>query len=149
MRFEGREISVKGYTVLIDSEDFDRVVSRCWWVRVDGSGNPRIVSKGNLYLSRFITGCVKGDGAVVDHLNHNTLDNRKRNLKITDRAGNTRNRLAVKGSTSCYRGVSWDEQKGLWRARAQFEGKHFHLGRFENEKDASNAVEDFWCEISR
>ena len=93
-------------------------------------------------------GCTAGDGVVIDHINHKTLDNRKCNLRKTTRAGNTRNRVSVKGSTSSFRGVSWDSENGKWRAVAELHGKHFFLGRYDDETIAAAAVEGFWSGVS-
>src|SRR5699024_11844646 len=41
------------------------------------------------------------------------------------------------GSTSRYKGVSWDKSRRRWRADIKVNGKQVHLGRFENEEDAA------------
>ena len=49
---------------------------------------------------------------------------------------NTRKR---RGSTSKYRGVSWDKQGGRWHAAISLLGDITYLGRFINEEDAARA----------
>lgn len=41
--------------------------------------------------------------------------------------------------TSIYRGVSWDQKYGVWKAVFKHEGKQKHLGHFDNEVDAAKA----------
>jgi hypothetical protein len=67
----------------------------------------------DIYLHREILGLLPGDGVVVDHVNGDTLDNRRENLRETDHRGNAQNRHAVRGRSS-YRGVS--PYQGRWRA---------------------------------
>jgi len=46
-------------------------------------------------LHRFIVNCP--NGKMVDHINHNTLDNRKENLKICTNKENQHNRRGIEG----------------------------------------------------
>jgi hypothetical protein len=80
---------------------------------------------------------------VVDHINHNGLDNRKANLRPATRAQNNYNRLAIKrkGATSKYKGVAWKKDKNKWRARLHFNGKLMFLGYFDNQIDAAKAYD--------
>src|SRR5690349_18638235 len=59
----------------------------------------------SLYMHRLITGAPKG--REVDHINHNTLDNRRENLKLCDRKGNMAN-AAFALATHCPRGHVYD-----------------------------------------
>jgi hypothetical protein len=66
-----------------------------------------------IYLHRVIMDCPYD--RVVDHINHDTLDNRKSNLRIVSASENQQNRKgARKGSKSGARGVSWDETNKDW-----------------------------------
>ena len=59
-----------------------------------------------VYLHRLIVGCPTDK--VVDHLNGNPLDNRRANIRVTDKAGNGRNRTgAQQNSTTGLRGVTY------------------------------------------
>lgn len=42
-----------------------------------------------IYMHRILVGAKKGE--IVDHINRNTLDNRRSNLRIVDRGTNVRN----------------------------------------------------------
>lgn len=78
---------INGFT-LIDKKDLEKVTKYKW--RLAGS----YVKGGednNTWLHRFIMDCVDGD-MDVDHINHNTYDNRRSNLRIVTRKENCSNR---------------------------------------------------------
>jgi len=79
---------------------------------------------------------------LVDHINHNGLDNRKANLRFATPQQNTWNRRCLsrcKGTK--YIGVSWDKQSRKWRVRILVDGKSRFLGYFEDEKEAAKAFD--------
>ena len=59
-------------------------------------------------------------GLVVDHINHNTLDNRRCNLRVVT---DTINKMNRKDNTSGFVGV--DKVKSGWRAQIQYKGKKY------------------------
>lgn len=75
-----------------------------------------------------------GSDCVIDHINHDTLDNRRVNIRIATRAQNNRNCRTVRG-VSQLKGVSF--KRGLWQARIQVSKKRYSLGYFENKEDAA------------
>ena len=76
----------------------------------------------------------EGDGRVVDHINHNTLDNRKCNLNVVSRYENQQNRLGSrKGSKSGIRGISWDNKNKDWIINVK--GQYF--GRTKDIEEAA------------
>lgn len=75
-------------------------------------------------------------GLDIDHINHNTLDNRRCNLRVASRSQNAAN---CKGRGNKYKGVWWDEEKQRWRARITVNYQGYNLGRFDNEEDAAIA----------
>lgn len=83
------------------------------------------------------------DGLLVDHINHNGLDNRKANLRIATLQQNSWNaRPAIKnGKPKKYKGVNWDKDKQKWQANIYIESKLKHLGSFDNEKEAAKVYD--------
>lgn len=79
-------------------------------------------------------------GYEIDHINNNSLDNRKSNLRIAYRGQNTCNRRAVVNTTSNFKGVSLRGIK--WRAQIQIGNKKFYLGDFASEKIAAIAYNE-------
>ena len=89
------------------------------------------------YLHRFIANADVGD--VIDHINHNTLDNRKANLRYSNMAKNAMNRRGKNtNNTSGYRNVSWSKSYKQWVVQLQVEGKNTLIGRFDDVHEAGN-----------
>lgn len=99
---------------------------------------------GTQSMHRAVLGLGVGDGGEVDHINGDRLDNRRANLRITDRAGNQANRHGADqtvGRTSSYRGVC--RVNGRWLAQAQVGGRHYNLGSFDDELEAARVASAF------
>ena len=82
-------------------------------------------------------------GQEIDHINGDSLDNRRGNLRITDRFGNCQNASLYKNNKSGYKGVHFvkDTQykKKKWVAYIQSNKKLQHLGYFATAKEAAQA----------
>ena len=92
-------------------------------------------ARKTIYLHRAIMNCP--DDRVVDHINGNTFDNRRVNLRICDTADNIRNRVVLnKNNTSGKRGVFYNKRRDFWEARIKHNRKEIHLGRFATFEEA-------------
>lgn len=102
-------ISRGKYITIVDDEDFDKVASHKWKMLKSRSrvyAAREIGGKGKwktLLLHRFLMSAQEGD--YVDHINNNTLDNRKENLRLTSNSMNLGNRGKQANNTSGYKGV--------------------------------------------
>ena len=77
----------------------------------------------------------------VDHRNHNTLDNRRANLRLVTHAENMQNRKgARKQSSSGVRGVSWYPRTGKWKVGLKVHGRQIHLGYYDSLAEAEAAA---------
>ena len=76
---------------------------------------------------------------IVDHINHNGLDNRRPNLRLATRSQNAANLGPYANNTSGYKGV--DFNRGKWRARIREGGVRYFLGYFETAEDAARAYD--------
>lgn len=117
--------------VLIDEEDRDRVMRHSWSVNKLGYVSS---SKGSLH--RFIMQCEKGDAKIVDHINHNPLDNRKKNLRLVTASQSNINRRAQKNGSSGHKGIYWEKDRERWRAYATKDGKKYHIGVYKTLEEA-------------
>lgn len=91
-------------------------------------------------LHRWITNAPSG--MVVDHRNHDTLDNTDENLRIVTHAQNQQNRKSAQSNnkSSGLRGVTWDKKLGRWRSYIRINGKQKHLGFFNDILEAERAA---------
>jgi hypothetical protein len=72
---------------------------------------------------------------MIDHINGNTLDNQRHNLRACSNKENMRNRGMASHNSSGFKGVSWLE--GKWSAYIGENGKKIHLGLFKTREDAA------------
>lgn len=80
---------------------------------------------------------------LVDHINTDSLDNRKANLRLATHSQNSCNSRRDKSNTySRFRGVSFSKRKGKWFAAIRVNGKKTWLGYFANEEDAAKAYDE-------
>ena len=102
--------------VLIDDEDYDKIKDYKWYVNLNFKSMCFYVITSNskkrgskFILHRIILNCPKGK--YIDHINHNSLDNRKCNLRICTISQNNMNRRKSKThKSSQYKGVSWNNK---------------------------------------
>lgn len=138
-----------GYSAVIDSIDFPLVSKKRWRASVPRKGKyiyaECIIRKGSklkhAYLHRFLLG-VEDRFKYVDHINHDTLDNRRCNLRIVTPAQNSWNRLNVQKVNKLPKGVDYQWQvKGerKWRSRIMKNGKRKLIGYFDTPESASKA----------
>lgn len=85
-------------------------------------------------LHRIIMNVTTGRKIHVDHINHNTLDNRKCNLRIISASNNLKHRNSKnKNNKSGYRNVFWSTKDERWLVTLQINGKQKCFGRFKYE----------------
>lgn len=132
-----------GYTVnsnkefYFDLEDYDKI-KQYTWSEKNGYVKTTKYNK-EILLHRLILGLSPQDLLIVDHIGHNTLDNRKINLRITNHNGNLKNKSLSKNNTSGVTGVSWEEKSNKWHSYIWNNGKCIHIGRFTKFDDAVKA----------
>lgn len=94
-----------------------------------------------IYLHRYIMNAKKGD--LVDHINGDTLDNRRSNLRICSHKQNIRNAKAIRSNnTSGHRGVAMIKKSGRWLARICVDYKNIHIGCFSKKEEAIAAYKE-------
>lgn len=100
-------------------------------------------SKGRSRLVRMhraILGLEAGDRRQGDHINRDTLDNRRENLRIVTHAQNGHNQTPQSGKTSRHRGVSWNRGSNRWVANIRANKRMIYLGKFTSEEDAAEVA---------
>lgn len=128
---------------LVDDEDYALVSQFKWHACYDkskdgwyarssrGKGPPGLVNMHRLIM--------QPGQLEVDHVNGDSLDNRRSNLRLCTRRQNSMNQKNHKNSTSKYKGVSWYTRENCWRAAITVYGNYKLLGYFDNEKEAAQA----------
>lgn len=117
----------KGKICLIDKADYDLVKEYRWTTLVDADGpwfyaiaHSREKGRRNIRMQRLIVS--PPPDKQVDHINHNTLDNRRCNLRVVDQYQNQRNRRGAQSNNSVgILGVN--KARKYWRARMKINGK--------------------------
>ena len=116
----------KNNTVIIDADDA-WVLEGNKWCSSGKPGRPYVLRKTNgkyESLHRLIMNA--GRGQVVDHINGNTLDNRRQNLRIATVQQNSWNRVGP-NKTKKYKGVHYIERLKKYSARLTVSGKNLYL----------------------
>lgn len=123
--------------VLVDPCDLWLLTAYAWCIKMCG-GKPYVAGTDHIngravmcFLHRVIMNAPPG--VEVDHINGNTLDNRRCNLRICTHKENGRNQKSHGGSSK-YKGVSWHKQRRKWQAQIKVDGKNIHLGYFDDEE---------------
>ena len=132
--------------VLIDDEDLKIVGDYYWWVS-NKKKYPHLVGRlktnykaPKIKMSRLLMNCPQG--MVVDHINHNPLDNRKENLRVCTQRENTLNKSKQSNNTSGYTHIFYDKSlsKNKWKICIQRNGKMKHFGVYSSKEDAKIAL---------
>jgi hypothetical protein len=87
-------------------------------------------------MHRAILSLDYGDKRIGDHVNMDTLDNRRMNLRVASPAENLRNRGRQENNTSGYKGVGYMKVYKKWRARIKVGGRSIPLGYFNTPEEA-------------
>lgn len=133
----------QGKIALIDNEDYEMVSIHKWhylkrYHDRPGYASTKIDGK-NVSMHKFIMG--ESDGKVIDHINGDTLDNRKLNLRFCTHQQNLWNRHKRKQTQSKYIGLSKGRNRKKWQVQILIDGKKKTIGQFESEEDAARAYD--------
>jgi hypothetical protein len=138
----------QGFAILVDDCDAD-LAMHTWTaqksrkthyaLRVIGPKKKRT----SQYMHRVIMGRVLDRALIrselVDHINHNGMDNRRENLRLASQAQNTANTPPYKHNTSGMKGVCWNKACKKWGAYICADNRVAHLGLFNSIEEAAEA----------
>ena len=125
------------------------------WVMNGGYRHVRVRGYGTYLAHRLVTvlrGRPLGPNDVIDHINHDKLDNRASNLRVTTKQGNSFNRGPNKTAKVPAVGITVATYRSgaiRYRARIKKEGRDLHLGTFKTVEEAVSAYETAKKEITR
>jgi hypothetical protein len=147
------------HTITIDTEDWDKVKEYRWSIKGSSTqtypyaitfilhpgGGHREYKDGyrrRRYVGLLFHHLIIGKppkGMVVDHVQHDGLDNRKENLRIVTFQQNHWNRKGQRNSSSNYKGVSLQKTSKKWMSQLWTNGKRIYIGSFSCEHEAALA----------
>lgn len=134
-----------GEYTIVDASDYPMLCKYDWlfkqcktsdyaWRMEFQNGKQKII-----YMHRQIMN--HPQGRFIDHINHNSLDNRRDNLRIATPRENRRNCRKVKKATSIYKGVSYRKDLKKYLARIVINGRRINLGQFNSKVEAGRAYD--------
>ena len=134
-----------GLNAIVDPEDFERISAHKWQAQWNANNRSYYAKRSSIKvegkrrkiaMAREVMGLEFGDLRQVDHENHDTLDNRKSNLRVATRLQNASNRRKNLNNKSGYKGVHFNRAQQKWQAYIRVNTKLMHLGFFEKPEDA-------------
>ena len=123
--------------IIFDIEDFDKVKEYKWFINPKKYANACIKRNGkNNYICFSRVVMDNPDGMVVDHINKDTLDNRKCNLRVITITENNRWKNIARNNTNGVIGVYLDKQTGHWYSSICVNLKQIYLGYYKTKEEA-------------
>lgn len=126
-----------GKPITIDKADYEKVkyfkcsITNSKYVHID-------TKEKSLLLSRFL--CEVTETSIyVDHIDSNTFNNTRKNLRISDCKKNAQNKEKMNDATSKYYGVSYHKFNNRWVAYVAHDNQAKYRKVFEKEELAARA----------
>lgn len=120
---------------LISTEDKEKIINYYWYIKPNKNGLPYIEGRDPLTkdfhvkLHRFLLNMpYKDRSKIVDHINRDTFDNRRENLRIVSYSENNLNATFSKNNKSGRTGVYYHNRKNrsdCYVAKAMINGKEY------------------------
>ena len=142
-------VNVKGYDVEIDEEDLPFFKSKKWNIHKASKSNTGYVYTwicengivNMMQMHRLLMG-VHGDSTyVVDHIDHNGLNNKRSNLRLCLYAENSWNQQIRKNNTTGYKGVSLKGEINKYYARIMKNYIPQDMGCYKTPEEAAVAYD--------
>lgn len=123
---------------IFDIDDFEKIKQFHWYEENNGyirsSGKKK---EDKVHIHRLIMGFPNNMN--IDHINHDTFDNRKTNLRIVTVSQNAMNHIKGSNNTSGITGVVWVKDRNKWKSQIKANGRIIFLGEYSNFEEAIKA----------
>lgn len=134
---------------IVDDEDYVQLIKHQWCLRKDGYVHKYVIKWNGTdkqwLIHRFILNIHQTNQNIkVDHIDGNTLNNQKCNLRLCTTQNNCCNQKKQDNQTSKFKGVSWHKKSNKWRATISDKYKAIHLGLFNSEIEAGE-IYDYYA----
>lgn len=130
----------------VDLDDYEKIKD-ITWTRSDKGYVIASRIYGYIELSRYILDCTKGDGVIVDHINGDINNNRKYNLRKTNKSINSLNRNPQGNGKLKSLGVR--KSKNRYEARIRVNGEDIFIGSFLTLEEAEQARINYEQQLSK
>jgi hypothetical protein len=131
-----------GAVARVDDDYFDLLSQFRWYLSPQGYAM-RTMSIGGkkktLLMHREVLRLMETVTCFVDHIDGDTLNNQRQNLRQSSPAQNQCNRGAQKNNTSGYKGVTLDKRRGRFAAKININRRRVWLGYFDTAEAAHAA----------
>lgn len=135
--------SKQGVKILVDDDMYETLSPFTWIIHNRGRVTKRLYAirfdENQKYTQMHHDVVGKKKGKVVDHINGNSLDNRRENLRHCTQQENCLNKAISSKNTSGVKGVYWEKSRKKWVARIFLQGKQTFIGRFDRLENAKKA----------
>jgi len=136
----------KGYVAIVDDEDYDFLMQWKWQVScyrqyvyaTHSRFNKKGLNMHGIILEKIIgRPLIKGE--MTDHIDGDTLNNRRNNLRLATNTQNQWNGKTPKTNTSGYKGVHRYKKTDKWASYMRQNGKKVFIGIFDTPEEAAIA----------
>lgn len=125
--------------VIVDAEDYEKFNVFKWYYSVGYANRDTRTKDGGRVISMHRELMNAGDNEMVDHINGNTLDNRKENLRFCTKSTNAMNRGIPSNNKTGYKGVHYYKAYKNYQAYISCNKKRINLGYFKTAEEAAIA----------
>jgi HNH endonuclease len=137
----------RGQEALVDDDDYERLMLYSWYAKSPYNCNGWYAARqemdadiGKQYTVYMHDMVLNFPDDIVDHIDRNTLNNQKQNLRCVTRSQSAANRILPVGVSS-YRGVTRSGRK--WIARIAVDGERIYIGTFDTAEEAAREYDLF------
>lgn len=124
-------------TFIIDFEDIEKVKYHKWRISHNHVVTGQPAKKQQRDVAHVVLGVdSRKTDKVVDHIDGNTFNNRKTNLRLITQSQNTKNSCIAKNNTSGFKGVYFDKKRNQWATEIRYNKKRIHFMRRNTKVEA-------------
>jgi hypothetical protein len=127
----------QGKFACVDPQDYPALARYKWCAANQGNSWYAVRTDGKCQVRMHRVIMDAPPGLVVDHIDHDGLNNVRRKLRLCTPQQNARNQRPQQGGSSEFIGVCWLKNEKKWWARLQNNGHQRSLGLFTNEREAA------------
>ncbi|MBK9745777.1 MAG: HNH endonuclease [Chloroflexi bacterium] len=126
----------KGQFTLVDDADFEWLTQWRWRLNSKGYVIRSYRNNGKEIVVAMHRAIMQpSPNFVVDHIDHNRINNTRPNLRLLTQQQNLMNRRLFRNNTTGFKGVTYRD--GRWRAHLEKDGIDLHLGYHADIKTAA------------